>query len=49
MAPAKYVDMSYLSWKVMFTASADGSSATFGEMINLSNSPDGQSQAARLI
>jgi len=36
------------NWEVMFRASNDGG-ATFGERINLSNSPDTQSQTAEIL
>ena len=36
------------NWEVMFRASTDGG-ATFGERINLSNSPDTQSQTAEIL
>jgi lysophospholipase L1-like esterase len=36
------------NWEVMFRASTDGG-ATFGDKINLSNSPDTQSQTAEIV
>ncbi|MDQ3967050.1 MAG: hypothetical protein M3275_01495 [Thermoproteota archaeon] len=36
------------NWEVMFRASTDGG-ATFGDKINLSNSPDTQSQTAEIL
>jgi hypothetical protein len=36
------------NWEVMFRASNDGG-ATFGDKINLSNSPDTQSQTAEIL
>jgi hypothetical protein len=37
-----------VNWEVMFRASTDGG-ATFGDKINLSNSPDTQSQTAEIV